>query len=157
MSKLLNKIININNLKFNDVRDLRLPLGHYAITGSGPLGIRGIRPIGDVDVVVDDTLWAWLTRRYRPTRDDGFWRLRIGPHIEVFGEDSILASRSVPPTVTEQLARAQVIRGLPFICLEHSLHFKRRVLNRPKDQADIRVIETLLARERYVHRHPATA
>jgi hypothetical protein len=46
------------------VRDLDLPVGQYAITSSGPIGVREIREIGDIDLVVDDDLWNELASAY---------------------------------------------------------------------------------------------
>jgi hypothetical protein len=140
-----------NDDKFDEVRALNLPLGHYAITSSGTLGIREVRAIGDVDLIVDDELWFHLSEHYLVTRDGGFDRIQIGPNIEIFGRDSFLASRIVEPTVHEQIHTADHIAGLPFVKLEHILHFKKNVLSRDplrhkqvNDRFDIQTIETIL-------------
>ena len=52
-----------NDAKFAEVRALKLPLDQYAITSSGPLGIRGVRQIGDIDLVLSDGLWSELAGR----------------------------------------------------------------------------------------------
>jgi hypothetical protein len=132
-----------NDVKFTQLRALNLPLGHYAVACSGPLGIRDLRAIGDIDLIVDDQLWERLATHHPVTRDDGFDRIRIGPTIEIFGPDSFLASRTASPTVFEQIATSELIAGLPFVRLGHVLHFKKRILARPKDLADIRTIEKL--------------
>jgi hypothetical protein len=142
---------SVNHAMFEAVRALNLPLGHYAITTGGALGIRDIRLINDVDLITDDELWALLTRQYPVTRANGFDRIIIGPHIEIFGRDSFLASRTTSPTAYEQIRTADIIDGLPFVRLEHILHFKKNILSRDphrykhaNDQFDIRIIESLL-------------
>ena len=37
-----------NAQKFEQFKKLNLPLGEYAITGSGPMGIRNLKAIGDI-------------------------------------------------------------------------------------------------------------
>lgn len=132
-----------NDAKFAAVRALNLPLGHYAITSSGPLGIREVREIGDVDVAVSDELWQRLAAEYGVVVEDGISRVRISPVIEAVREESFPAPRT-GPTVAEQIASVDLIDGLPFVNLSHILYFKR-LTNRPKDQADIKAIEQLLA------------
>jgi hypothetical protein len=73
-----------NDAKFQLVRDLNLPLGHYAITSSGPMGVREIREIGDIDLVVDDDLWNSLRAAYPVTQEQGVTKIRerySKPHV----------------------------------------------------------------------------
>ena len=69
----ITKIIIENKQKFDLVKSLNLPIGHYAITSSGPLGIRGIRLINDIDLVVDNELWQTLKKKY----GEKFWVLSL--------------------------------------------------------------------------------
>ncbi len=135
-----------NDAKFQLVRDLNLPLGRYAITSSGPLGVREIREIGDIDLIVDNDLWDELADAYPATEKHGVTVIRISPDIEVIG----LGSSDEPgeagqPSVAEQIAQADIIGGLPFVNLRHVLYFKRQ-MNREKDQPDIAALERLLDR-----------
>lgn len=133
-----------NHQKFAYLRSLNLPLGRYAITGSGPLGIRDVRAVGDIDLIVDDILWGKLAFYHPVDTSVAFNRINIGPYIEVLGEGSILAPRITSPTLSEMLAAAEIIAELPFITLPHLLHFKEQILNRPKDQPDIAALKRLL-------------
>lgn len=133
-----------NDAKFQLVRDLNLPVGQYAITSSGPIGVREIREIGDVDLVVDDDLWNELASAYPVIQEQGVTRIRISQDIEVLREDSFCApGETDQPSVTEQIAQADIIDGLPFVSLRHVLHFKRK-MGRKKDERDIAALERLL-------------
>lgn len=133
-----------NDAKFDMVRALKLPHGQYAITSSGPLGIRGIRLIGDIDMIVTEPLWQTLVQQYGTIIEDGITKIRIGGEIEVLGEGSFLAPRTQHPTVYEQIKEAEIIDRLPFVKLQYIRHFKM-ILGRPKDLSDIAAIDRLLA------------
>ena len=133
-----------NDAKFQLVRDLDLPLGQYAITSSGPLGVREIREIGDIDLVVDDDLWNELASAYPIIEEQGVTKIRISQDIEVLSEGSFYEPRETDqPSVVEQIAQADIIDGLPFVGLRYVLYFKRK-MKRAKDERDIAALERLL-------------
>jgi hypothetical protein len=133
-----------NDAKFQLVRDLNLPAGQYAITSSGPVGVREIREIGDIDLVVDDGLWNELASAYPIIQEQGITKIRISQDIEVLAETSFCAPREPgQPSVAEQIAQADIIDGLPFVSLRHVLYFKRE-MKREKDEQDIAALERLL-------------
>jgi hypothetical protein len=133
-----------NDAKFQLVRDLNLPAGQYAITSSGPVGVREIREIGDIDLVVDDDLWNELASAYPIIQEQGITKIRISQDIEVLAETSFCAPREPgQPSVAEQIAQADIIDGLPFVSLRHVLYFKRE-MKREKDEQDIAALERLL-------------
>lgn len=133
-----------NDVKFQLVRDLNLPLGKYAITSSGPLGIREIREIGDIDLVVNDDLWNELASAYPVIEEQGVTKIRISQDIEILNEGSFYDPRETDqPSVAEQIAQADIIDGLPFVSLPHVLYFKRK-MKRAKDERDIAALERLL-------------
>lgn len=131
----------MNEELFDQLRKLELPVGHYAITASGPLGIRGIRQIGDIDLVVDDELWHTLSKKY-PVIEGDFTKIKISNDIEVLGTGSLF-DPVTGPTISDQIREAEIIDGLPFVNLNHILYFKK-LMNRPKDQDDIIAIEKIL-------------
>ncbi len=133
-----------NEAKFAELRALGLPLGQYAVTASGPLGIRDIRAISDIDLLLSDQLWADLAIRYPVVKDGEVTKLTISPVIEALGEGSILRPHPDGPSVAEQIAQSEIIDGLPFVRLEHILFFKERS-GRPKDAADVERLHQLLA------------
>lgn len=132
-----------NRQKFLDIKALHLPIGEYAITGSGPLGIRNLREINDIDIIVSSTLWDALSEKYGVI-DTGVIKKIIFPRgiIEAMGENSFY---SVPhdafaPLISERILHADIIEGLPFESLEHVLYYKRK-MGREKDLQDIRIIK----------------
>jgi len=46
-----------------ELRKLNLPEGEFAVFGSGPMAIRGIRPAGDLDLIVTPAVWDFLLKR----------------------------------------------------------------------------------------------
>jgi hypothetical protein len=133
-----------NDTKFQLVRDLNLPPGQYAITSSGPIGVREIREIGDIDLVVDDDLWNELASAYPIIQEQGVAKIRISQDIDILGDDSFPEPRETgQPSVADQITQADIIDGLPFVSLRHVLYFKRK-MKREKDERDIAALERLL-------------
>ena len=58
-----------NESKFAVIKALHLPIDQYAITGSGALGIRNLRAIGDIDIIVTPELWNILAKKYEVPHD----------------------------------------------------------------------------------------
>lgn len=135
-----------NGEKLAAIRALNLPLGQYAIISSGPLGIRNLREIGDIDIIVLPELWDALAAKYSVTDMDGVKKIVFpGNIVEAFREGSFYTKPKYPdaPTEEERIAQAEVIEGLPFETLEHVLYFKGK-MGREKDLKDIAIIETYL-------------
>lgn len=132
-----------NHQRFAALKKLNLPLGQYAVIGSGPLGIRYLREIGDIDIVVSPELQKILAAKYGVT-DDGQVKKIVFPEddIEAFWEGSFYTQENedCAPTMAEIIAQAEIIEGLPFESLEHVLYFKRKI-KRDKDLKDIFLIE----------------
>jgi hypothetical protein len=65
--------------------------------------------------------------------------------VEALGEDSFYTENkdSMAPTITERIACADMIEGLPFESLKHVLYYKRK-MGREKDLNDIFLIEKLI-------------
>ena len=142
--------VEANQSKFDTVRALRLPIDQYAITGSGALGIRNVRAIGDIDIIVTPELWSILEEKYG-VADENNIRKIVFPDgiVEAFGEGSFHTEKKEKdaPTISDRIANAEVIEGLPFESLEHVLYYKRR-MGREKDKQDIKIIETILSEEK---------
>ncbi len=135
-----------NQKKFSFLRTENLPLGEYMITGSGALGIRNLREIGDIDIVVTPILWKILAEKYSVTNENGYQKIVFpGGLIEAFGEDSYYADTEdmSVPKIADRIAKADLIDGLPFECLEHVLYYKRK-MGREKDLKDILLIESII-------------
>lgn len=79
---------------FDALRGLNLPLGHYAVTGSGPLGIRDLRLMGDIDVIVDDEPWSSLASDHEVIESDGMVRIALNDVVDVVGAGSAFLSKN---------------------------------------------------------------
>lgn len=141
-----NQIIAKNLEKFRQLDKFALPVDQYAITASGPLGIRGIREINDIDIIVSDELWASLAEKYGVTDSDGVKKIVFpGSDIEVLGEGSFYTrvEDEEAPTVAGRIASSEIIEGLPFESLEHVIYYKHK-MGREKDLRDIAAAEEWL-------------
>jgi len=126
-----------------NIKKFDLPIGKYAITGSGPLGIRNLREIVDIDIIVNSELWNELATKYGIIDTGQIKKIVLpGELIEVMGEDSFYSVKkdSNAPTISERIAQAEIIEELPFEALEHVLYYKRK-MGREKDLKDIVIIE----------------
>lgn len=138
-----------NQEKFDALREYDLPLGQYAIISSGPLGIRNLREIGDIDLIVSPELWKVLADRYGIVEKEGKCKIDFpGNDIEAFWEGSFKKLPSSKfPSIAERIAEAEIIDGLPFESLETTVLFKR-YMNREKDIRDIALIEAWLQNQK---------
>ena len=137
-------VIMQNNLeKFSALRQFNLPCDQYAITGSGPLGIRNLKAIGDIDIIVTDELWNRLAAKYGIINQNEVRKIVFpGGVVEAFREGSFSEEPfdNSAPSVTSRIANAEIIEGLPFDSMETILYYKRKA-PREKDLKDIHLIE----------------
>lgn len=139
----VNKIKQNNETKFSALREFNLPNDQYAIFGSGPLGIRNIKAIGDIDIVVTPNLFATLAEKYGITDENGVKKIILpGGIVEAFWEGSFYSESpdEKAPSISSQIAHSEIIDGLPFDSIENVLYYKRRD-RREKDLKDILLIE----------------
>lgn len=132
-----------NQEKFSALRAFQLPIDQYAITGSGPLGIRNLKAIGDIDIIVTPKLWTTLAEKYGVIDENGVRKIVFpGGVIEAFGDDSFYAAPADPqaPTTTSRIKNSEIIDGLPFDSIKNVLYYKRKDA-REKDLKDILLIE----------------
>lgn len=133
-----------NKEKFDHLRSFDLPLGEYLITGSGPLGIRNLKEIGDIDIIVTDELWEELENQFGAVEENGVIKIVFpGGLIEAFKEGSFKGSLENIPRLAERIAHSEIIDGLAFDTLETILYFKKKE-RRKKDLIDIDIIESYL-------------
>lgn len=120
--------------KLKELDALCLPVGGYAIAGSGPLAIRNLRDSDDVDIVVCRELWKKLLVNYVPYDND---HMQIG-RIEVWRDFINLTYK-----LEEIVRKAELIEGYPFVGLEDTISWKK-YLGRDKDKEDVRLISLYL-------------
>lgn len=124
------------------VRALALPAGDHAVFGSAPLLAHGlIEEVGDVDLLAVRAAWAQVCSSRPPTRAPGGDEVvRLARGIEVdhgwFGLN-----------VDAIIRRAEVWDGLPIARLE-DVAVSKRLLDRPKDQAHLELLEAYWAKRR---------
>lgn len=126
-----------NQELFQRVKDLNLPLGEYAIFGSGPMGVRGIREMGDVDIIVTQKLWDnfinkpdWEQRQVDDL--DGIKNEKL--NIEIWKDWWIGWN------VEQMIKEAEIIGGLAFVNLEMMIEWKT-LIAREKDLKDLKLIK----------------
>jgi len=122
---------------FGLLRSLNLPVGDYAVFGSGPLLARGIiERAGDLDVICRGAAWE-AAQRLGPAVDQ-----HGVPVVSLFGGQVTLGVRWAVGEVDvgHLIDTAEVIDGLPFVRLEHVVTYKR-IADRPKDREHLRLLE----------------
>lgn len=125
------------------IQNLKLPTGQYVVFGSGPIGVRGIREINDLDIVVTPEVYAKIKKQpgwKEITKPEGNLNL-------VKEEYEIMADYNVGvynPDTKKLIAKAELIDGVPFVPLNEVLVWKN-ASRRPKDLVDIELINTYLA------------
>jgi hypothetical protein len=124
----------------DELRAYELPTEHYVIAASGPLGVRGIREISDIDIAVDDWLWARLAATHGV--DPAAASFHLSANVEAYRADKFPAHDGLP-TIAEQIATAEMIDGLPFLHLSHLLKLKR-ARAWEKDLRDVELIREWL-------------
>lgn len=121
---------------------LNLPKGQYAITSSGPMGIRGIRESRDIDVIVTDKLWEELIQKYPISEKEIGPVLEISEIVQVIG--NLRAEHQHKTRSNDELIRdADIIDGYRFVKLDDVIKFKT-ALGRDKDHKDIELITQYL-------------
>ncbi len=122
---------------FEKLKSFNLPSGQFAVMGSGPLAVRGLREPHDLDIVVSDKLWEELSQKYPVVEGWHSGKIKLTEDIDAFTR----TAADIP--VEELIARADIFDGVRFVSLEDTIAAKR-VQNREKDLADIELIEKYL-------------
>lgn len=124
------------------VQTLNFPAGSYIVFGSCPMALAGIRESSDIDMLVTPELFADLEKQ-------GWKKLHKAPGDEplVSGDFEVHARwdfSSHQPSLSQLLATATVVDGVPFTALEEVKKWKQSS-GRPKDLVDIGLIDSYLA------------
>jgi hypothetical protein len=124
---------------FQRVKVLRFPLGSYALFGSAPMGIRGLKECHDIDMIVTEDLWnACKNKNWEQRTNQNGITCLWNNEIELWKEWG-------PGTwdIKKLIEEAELIDDLPFVRLETVLDWKKKN-GRPKDLNDIKTIEAFL-------------
>lgn len=126
---------------FDELKKLSLPEGEWAVFGSGPMWVRGIRESSDIDVIARGAAWDWA-------RANGKTGVKEGSGLECvsFCDGDIEVYRAWYPgewDIDALIDTAEMIDGIPFVRLEHVVAWKN-VMGREKDAKDLALIEEYL-------------
>lgn len=122
-----------------------MPVGKYAVFGSGPVCVRGLRNWGDIDLIVTEELFEnlkadsinWIAG----VSKSGSEKLNhVSYNIEVW--------RDWKPgdwSIVQLISEAEVIGGVPFVKLGTVRDWKA-ARGSEKDQVDIKLIDEYLAK-----------
>lgn len=117
-----------------EVKKLKFPKNQFAVFGSGPLGVRGIRKSKDIDILASKKLWNKLAEKY-PVKNEKL--ISIGK-IEIYKHWLPWFKN------TEALIKSSdVIKGVRFVNLKNVIKWKK-AYNREKDKKDIKLIKEYL-------------
>jgi hypothetical protein len=134
-----------NENLFNNLKELNLPIGEYAIFGSGPMGIRDLREMHDIDIIITEKIYneyvrknGWEVKNIYENNDCFRGLVNHNLCIEMWkdwytGWDII-----------ELIKESEIIKGLPFIKLEQLLKWKK-FFAKEKDLKDVEIIEKFLS------------
>jgi len=126
---------------FDDLRALDLPLGHFAIFGSGPLLVRGIiDEVGDLDVLCRGPAWD-MARSACTEEDVDHGVLVVSLGALTFGTMWGIGDFDPARLIDE----VELIDGLPFVRIEHVIAYKR-ISGRRKDQQHLALIDAWRSR-----------
>lgn len=128
-----------NHDLFQRVREMKIPLGKYALFGSAPLGIRKLRDCHDIDIIVTEDLWD----KYKSKN----WEIRAMPHASQYlWNNGVELWKDWKPgnwDIQKLIDEAEIIDGLPFVKLEHIVEWKK-LHSREKELKDIEIIKKSL-------------
>jgi len=122
----------------SQLKKLRLPPDQFAIFGSGPLAVRGIRESKDLDIIAKKSLWDELAQQYPPLPEKPYC-IRIGD-LEIFNQWQPWFE-----DVDELIDSADIFNGIRYAKLDYVIQWKK-AMRRPKDFDDLRLIEKYLNR-----------
>lgn len=126
---------------FEKVKALSLPIGQYVVFGGGPLDAHGIRNTNDVDILVTADLYETLRNQgweEKKWSDRGSYLAKGDVQV-----DDSWHYGSYDPSPEEIIVQAEIIQEVPFAPLNEVIKWKR-AFARPKDLADIKLIEDFL-------------
>lgn len=120
----------------DQVKEMNLTRGEFAIFGSAVMAIRGMREVPNIDLIVTDKLWSELLERGYLPDYEGFIRKNM---VKISNWWFATTRRSIPMMIED----AETIQGLPFVKLDEVRFYKSK-LNREKDIADVKLIDRYL-------------
>ncbi|MGI9270304.1 MAG: hypothetical protein ACR2QT_00915 [Woeseiaceae bacterium] len=116
---------------FSEVKALGMPLGDYAIFGSGPMLVRNIiESSNDIDIISRGAAW-----QHAQAIGELVYLENYDVHVVSIDDGLITIGTSWGIgefDIDELIDTAEIIRDLPFVRLQYVVDYKR-IANRPKD------------------------
>ena len=124
---------------FDQLRQLELPTGDYAVFGSAPLAIRGIIPkCNDLDILCRGAIWETVcqagTTEFLPEYDVTIASFYDGK--VTFGTTWGIGKFDID----ELIDTAEIIDSLPFVQVEHVISYKT-IRSSAKDLLHLKALE----------------
>jgi len=134
-----------NKQLFENIKSLDLPIGKYAIFGSGPMGIRSLREMHDIDIIIDEEIYNQYKKKegweIKDIKEDGnCFRGLINHSLNI----EMWRDWYVDWNVDELIKDAEIIESMPFVRIESLLKWKK-FYGKEKDLKDAEIIEKYLA------------
>ena len=127
-------------LQLEKLKKLNLPVGQYAIFGSGILAVKNIREASDLDIIAKLELFNKLWEKYPECIADKPYRCLVIDGIEIIDRWDNDNNYELTNKIIDN---AETIDGLSYINLQDTILWKTRV-NREKDLKDIELINNYL-------------
>lgn len=122
---------------FDKLKKMALSRGEYAVFGSGPMWVRGIRESNDIDIIARGSAWEWV-------KENGTVGTKENSGLEyvTFSDGDIEVYHDWYPgkwDIDALIDTAEMIEDVPFVKLEHVIDWKKK-MGREKDAHDLDLI-----------------
>ena len=132
------KIIKMDfKLLLEELRNFNLQVDQFAITSSGTLAVRNIREATDLDIIVTDTLWGELIKKYPINKDGDFESINVD-NIQFLHKGSWFTGNN-----EKMIREADIIDGIRYVKLEE-IRKRKTNRDREKDIHDVELIKNYL-------------
>jgi len=139
---------DLARVKFLELLDLyKVPKDKCVIIGSAVMALYGLRENVDLDVNVLPSVFEIIrrdrrfTKKYSAMSKQYYYESKDG-HIAIHGKNWPFKEK-----IRDEIENALDVKGYKFYTLQRVLEWKK-IVNRPKDQLDIAVIE------KFMHNNP---
>lgn len=122
----------------DQLKELHLPYGEYAVFGSAVMAMRNIREAPNIDVIVTNKLWSRLLVSHVPD-EEGFIRVKM---VKISNWWFAPTKKDIATMINE----AEDIGGIPFVKIEEVRNYKSG-LKRSKDKTDVELIDDYLSNQ----------
>lgn len=118
-----------------------LPEGEYAIFGSAPMAIRGLRDSNDLDLIVKQDLWSILNEKFPESfrliqSSNWYWDYEV---LQIGGIEILHTWWPLTDKIWQIIDTADIINWFPYARLEYVLEWKKSMW-RDKDKKDVDLI-----------------